>query len=172
MYNDLGESIGKFLDYEVAQFDIRVISGSTLPVNRWAYLEELKDMMQMGVVDEVAVLAEADVRNKDKIMQRKSMVHQLQGQLEGLQQQLSDKEGAIETLERQLVQAGIKSKVLQGAMEVDKKVHDTKTKLEKDRLASEAQSKAFRDREQLEGEQAIKQIREQASINNKQVKGS
>lgn len=169
MYNDLGESVGKFMDYEVAKFDVRVVSGSTLPVNRWAYLEEMKDMMQMGIVDDVAVLAEADVRNKDKIMRRKNIVSQLQGKLQGMEQQLSDKEGAIETLERQLIQAGIKSKVLQGAMEVNKKVHDTKTKLDKDRLASEAQHKNYRNKEKLEAEQALKEIREQTNMytNNK-----
>ena len=39
LYNDMGEAIGKWRDYAAAKFDIRVISGSTLPVNRWAYLE-------------------------------------------------------------------------------------------------------------------------------------
>ena len=34
MYNDMGEAIGKYLDYGSAQFDVRIIGGSTLPVNR------------------------------------------------------------------------------------------------------------------------------------------
>ena len=37
MYNDYGQVIGKFKDYNVAKFDVRIIAGSTLPVNRWAY---------------------------------------------------------------------------------------------------------------------------------------
>ena len=49
-------------------------------------------------------------------------------QLEGMEKQMQDKEGTIETLERQLVQAGIKSKVMQGEMEVNRKVAETKAK--------------------------------------------
>jgi hypothetical protein len=47
IYNDLGEAIGKFNDYAAAKFDVRIVAGSTLPVNRWAYLEELKQLMQL-----------------------------------------------------------------------------------------------------------------------------
>ena len=73
VYNDMGEAIGKSMDISAHKFDIRVISGSTLPVNRWAYLEELKQLMQLGIVDDIAVLAETDIKNKDKIVQRKSL---------------------------------------------------------------------------------------------------
>ena len=37
IYNDMGEAIGKSMDITAHKFDIRIISGSTLPVNRWAY---------------------------------------------------------------------------------------------------------------------------------------
>ena len=46
---------------------------------------------------------------------------------------MKDKEGTIETLERQLVQAGIKDKIKSGEMEVKKDV-----------LQTEAQQKLFR----------------------------
>ena len=46
IYNDMGEAIGKSMDISAQKFDIRIVSGSTLPVNRWAYLEELKQLMQ------------------------------------------------------------------------------------------------------------------------------
>ena len=69
MYNDLGEAIGKFHDYASSKFDIRIISGSTLPVNRWAYLDELKELMKLGVIDDIALLSETDIRNKEKIAQ-------------------------------------------------------------------------------------------------------
>ena len=84
------------MDYGSAQFDVRVIAGSTLPVNRWAYLAELKELMQFGVIDDIAVLAETDVRNKEQIAKRKSLYSQLQGQLGQLQESLKDKDGTIE----------------------------------------------------------------------------
>jgi len=144
MYNDMGKGIGKFMDYEVAKFDVRIIAGSTMPVNRWAYLEELKQLMQLGVVDDVAVLAETDIRNKDKIMKRKSLIGQLQSQVQSMQDAMTDKDGAIETLERQLIQAGIKSKVLQGAMEVNKKVNQTKSQIEKSYNKTELEQQLLR----------------------------
>jgi len=111
IYNDLGKAIGKWNDYGAAKFDVRIVAGSTLPVNRWAYLAELKELMKLGIVDDIAVLAETDIRNKEQISKRKSLYAQLKGALAELQEKMKDKEGTIETLERQLVQAGIRDKV-------------------------------------------------------------
>ena len=113
IFNDMGEAIGKSMDYSAAKFDVKVVAGSTLPINRWAYLAELKELLQLGVVDDLAVLAETDIKKKDLIAKRKSIYSQLQGQLSQMQEALKDKDGTIETLERQLVQAGIKGKVMQ-----------------------------------------------------------
>ena len=144
IYNDLGQAIGKFHDYAAARFDIRIVAGSTLPVNRWAYLEELKELMKLGIVDDMAVLAETDIRNKEKIVQRKSLYSQLQGQVNQLSEAIKDKEGTIETLERQLVQAGIKGKVMQAEVEIAKQKGDVKNKAEKQYLETEAQQKLLR----------------------------
>ena len=126
MYNDLGEAIGKYHDYGAAKFDVRVVAGSTLPVNRWAYLAELKELLQFGVVDDLAVLAETDLRNKEQIAKRKSLYAQLSGQVEQLSEAIKDKDGTIETLERQLVQAGIKGKVMAAEMEISKQKSEVK----------------------------------------------
>jgi hypothetical protein len=130
-YNDLGIAVGKFKDYATAKFDIRVISGSTLPINRWAYLAELKELLAQGVVDDMAVLAETDIRNKEQIAKRKSLYAQLSGQVQQLSEAIKDKDGTIETLERQLVQAGIKNKVMQADVEINKKKEQVKGELGK-----------------------------------------
>jgi hypothetical protein len=141
LYNDLGEAIGKLNDYQAAKFDVRIIAGSTLPVNRWAYLSELKELLQMGVVDDIAVLSETDIKNKENIAKRKSMYAQLQGQLQSLEESVKDKEGTIETLQRQLVQAGIKGKVQDAEMEITKQKEQFKTGLKKAYLQTEAEQK-------------------------------
>jgi len=141
LYNDMGEAIGKSMDYSAAKFDVTIVAGSTLPVNRWAYLEELKQLMQLGVVDDIAVLAETDLRNKEGIAKRKSLYSQLQGQISQMEEAIQDKEGTIETLERQLVQAGIKSKVLQGEMELEKNKQDIRGSRQSALLETEAQQK-------------------------------
>ena len=144
MYNDMGEAIGKSMDYESAKFDVRVVAGSTLPVNRWAYLAELKELMQAGVVDDIAVLAETDIRNKEQIAKRKSLYAQMQGQIGQMEEALKDKEGTIETLERQLVQAGIKGKVMQAEMEINKQKEQEKSKINKEGLETQAKAKNLR----------------------------
>lgn len=111
IFNDMGDAIGKWNDYGSAKFDVKIVSGSTLPVNRWAYLAEMKELMRLGVVDDLAVLAETDIKDKSAIAKRKSIYQQLQKTVQSLQEQLKDKTGTIETLERQLVQAGIRDKV-------------------------------------------------------------
>ena len=141
IYNDMGKAIEKSMDYQNAKFDVRIISGSTMPVNRWAYLEELKQLLQFGVVDDVAVLAETDLKNKEQIIQRKSLYAQLQGQVQGLESQLKDASGTIETLTRQLVQAGIKSEVLKASKYIDKKKEQLKGDYQREYLKTEAQQK-------------------------------
>ena len=144
MYNDRGQAIGKWKDYASAKFDVKIVAGSTLPINRWAYLEELKQLMNLGVVDDVAVLAETDIRNKEQIVKRKSVYAQLKQELSAKDEEIKNKAGTIETLERQLVQAGIKNKIMQGDVEVNKKTHDAKSTIEKEKLESQAMQKHLR----------------------------
>jgi hypothetical protein len=96
------------------------------------------EMMKLGIVDDVAVLAEADIKNKEQIAQRKSLMAQMRGQLEKAQDMLKDKEGTIETLERQLVQAGIKDKVRMAEHDMRKQILDTSAKLKGDTAAARA----------------------------------
>ena len=50
---------------------------------------------------------------------------QLRNQLEEMQNIVTDREGTIETLERQLVQTGIKSKVQDADMQIQKDLLET-----------------------------------------------
>ena len=133
IYNDYGEAISKYKDYSSARFDIRVVSGATMPVNRWALLEEYFKWFQAGLIDDIAMVAETDIRNKKQLIQRKSMYSQLQSQVQGMEESLKDKDGTIETLQRQLVQAGIKMQVGTASNEI-----------RKDLLETEAQQKVLR----------------------------
>ena len=125
IFNDYGKAIGKWMDYESGRFDVRIIAGATLPLNRWALLEEYFKWYQAGLIDDIAMLAETDIRNKDKIVERKSMLSQMQGQLQSIQGLIKEKDGTIETLQRQLVQAGIKMKVGDASNEIRKDVLET-----------------------------------------------
>jgi len=128
IYNDFTGAVEQYHDYSSARFDIRIVSGSTMPVNRWARLAEYKDLLQLGVVDDIAVLAETDISHKDKIAERKSLMSQLKQRVDGLEDELKDKEGTIETLQRQNIQLGIKDKVRQVEHDMRKKLLDSGAK--------------------------------------------
>jgi hypothetical protein len=161
VYNDYGEAIGRYKDYATARFDIRVVAGATMPVNRWALLEEYFRWFQAGLIDDIAMIGETDIRNKEKIVERKSVYAQLQSQLSSMEESMKDKDGTIETLERQLVQSGIKMKVGQASNEIRKDVIDTQAqqkllkgmlKVEFQRLRDEMRNDLKQDKEQSEKE--------------------
>ena len=116
-----------------------------MPINRWAYVAELKELMQLGVIDDIALLGETDIKNKEQIAQRKSMYAQLQSQAASQEEQIKDLNGTIETLERQLVQAGIKGQVIQAAVEINKTKEQVKGEINKGYTETEAKQKVLRD---------------------------
>ena len=100
--------------------------------------------MQLGVIDDIALLAETDIKNKENIVKRKSLYSQLQSRLGQMEEALKDKEGTIETLERQLVQAGIKMKVGQAEIEINKKKEEVKSGINKEYVETEGKQKLLR----------------------------
>tara|TARA_R100001082_G_scaffold105361_1_gene77386 strand:+ start:845 stop:3106 length:2262 start_codon:yes stop_codon:yes gene_type:complete len=147
IFNDFGDSINKWNDYATAQFDVRIIGGSTLPLNRWALLEEYFKWYQSGLIDDIAMLQETDVRNKEAIIKRKSVYMQLRNKLEEMESLVKDRNGTIETLERQLVQSGIKQKV-----------QDADMSIQKDVLESEAAQSSYRDKLKNETNTKMKEL--------------
>jgi|TARA_R110000765_G_scaffold25361_1_gene62711 hypothetical protein len=163
IFNDYGKAIGKWMDYESSKFDVRIIAGATLPLNRWALLEEYFKWYQAGLIDDVAMIAETDIRNKKQLVDRKSVYSQLQSQVEQMTEAIKDNQGTIETLERQLVQAGIKMKVNEASQKVNKEM-----------VTTEGQQKLLRSMMQGEFQMAkkelsreLKSVVEQAKIDTK-----
>ena len=156
IYNDYGEAIGRWNDYSTARFDIRIVSGTTMPLNRWALLEEYFKWFQAGLIDDIAMLGESDIRNKESIIERKSLYAQLQQSIKQMEESIKGKDGTIETLERQLVQAGIKHKVNVGEKEIVKDV-----------LTTEAQQKTLRNAMKNEFEMAKRELKNRVEIDKK-----
>ena len=129
IYPDLTRDIEKYHDYESTTFDIKVKPGSTLPVNRWAVLERYEKWFEIGIVDDIAFLAETDVKNKEELIKRKSIYAQLSQENEALKEALKQKEGTIETFTRELEHSGIKEKVKKAEVEIDKVVNKVKSEI-------------------------------------------
>jgi hypothetical protein len=131
IYNDFGEVIKRYNDYASSKFDVRIVAGSTQPVNRWALLEEYFKWYQAGLIDDIAMLEQTDIRNKKAIIQRKSVVSQLQQQLAQMEESMKDLQGQNETLERQIVQSGIQEKINEGTREINKELDNTMVQQQK-----------------------------------------
>ena len=125
IYNDFGEVVQRFNDYQSAKFDVRIVAGATQPVNRWALQDEYFKWFQAGLIDDIAMLEQTDIRNKKALVQRKSLYSQLQQQLAQMEETIKNQEGEIQTLERQVVQSGIQDKIIEGSKVVDKELHKT-----------------------------------------------
>lgn len=105
IYNDMGEAIEKAFNYEEAKFDVYYVSGSSLPVNRWALLDQYLQWLQVGVIDDIAFLSVTDIPNKQDIIKRKSLLVQMKQQLEALQEELKQKDAQMQMLQKQLINA-------------------------------------------------------------------
>ncbi len=160
LYNDYGDVIGKYKDYASARFDVRIVAGATMPVNRWALLEEYFKWFQAGLIDDIAMIAETDIRNKKQIVERKSVYSQLQSQVASMEEAVKDKDGTIETLQRQLVQAGIKMKVGDAGNEIRKDVLETEAQQKLLRGMLKVEFEKLRDEMKMDMESAKEDVAE------------
>ena len=119
-YNDFGKVIGKYNDYASARFDVKIVAGSTLPVNRWALVDEFFKWFQAGAVDDIAFIEQADIPNKERLIERMSRMAQMSKQLQGLERDNEDLKGLVERLKTQIVQGDIKHTSAREQMRVEK----------------------------------------------------
>jgi len=74
IYDDMGEAIEKAYNYEEAKFDVYYVPDSTMPINRWALLDQYLTWLQAGVIDDIAFLSLTDIPDKEKIIERREKV--------------------------------------------------------------------------------------------------
>ena len=121
-------------------------------------------MMSMGIIDDIAVLEQPHIRNKHKIIQRKSLYSQLQKQIKGMEEEIKKLKGTNETLERQVIQSNIKSKTMAQASEVERQTMASKANIYKQELESKAQQKLYRnilEKEMLDSRDKINKMNDE-----------
>jgi hypothetical protein len=129
IYSTMGEIIGRINDIRFVKYNVKFVSGSTRPSNRAAREEMYWKYYQGGLIDDRMMLMETNVKNKEALLKRKSLYAQLNGQLQQAGERIKDLEGTIETLERQLVQAGIRVKINEADKQIYKETVETKEKI-------------------------------------------
>mgnify|MGYP003112086261 CR=1 FL=1 len=103
LYDDKNNEIKIFNDISVGKYDIIVVTGSTLPSNRYAELEFYMDAYQKGLIDRQEVLKKTEVFDMQGVMERTDTISKLQQQLQGAQEQIKKLKGDMQSRDREAV---------------------------------------------------------------------
>lgn len=95
------DMIGKINDITVGKYDLKVIAGSTQPVNRWARFEYYKEMLQLGAIDREEFLKQTEIVDIEGVLERTSEIVQLQQALAQAQEQIKQLSGDLQTATRE-----------------------------------------------------------------------
>jgi len=96
-----GEFLGRINDITVGKYDIVMVSGSTLPSNRWARFEYYMQLYQQGLIDQIEVLKQTDVADMEGVMERQSQMKQMQGTIQQQEETIKDLQGDLQTAQRE-----------------------------------------------------------------------
>jgi len=103
--NIYNENEYRIQDITVGKYDLQVVSGSTLPSNRWMLLGEYREMYREGLVDQQAVLKKAEFPDSEEIIERMDMIKNLSMQLQQAQETIKGLQGDMQTREREVFHA-------------------------------------------------------------------
>jgi hypothetical protein len=98
-------SVSKFHDVGSGRYDLVVVSGSTLPTNRMALMQNYMEMYKMGLIDQVEVLKKSELVDIDGVLERSGQMQQLAQQNEQLQAELKKVQGDLQTANREELHA-------------------------------------------------------------------
>jgi hypothetical protein len=101
LYDDIGNLVGKVNDITIGKYDVIVLSGSTLPSNRWARFEYYMQLYQSGLIDQIEVLKQTDVADMEGVLERAGQMQQMQAQVQQQAEQIKDLKGDLQTAQRE-----------------------------------------------------------------------
>ena len=161
-YDDKSQAIGEMMnDLTIGQYDVNIIGNSTMPSNRWGEWSIYMEAYQAGLIDRTEALMKTDIFDKEGVLQRMDIIQQLQGQLQGAQEQIKKLSGDLQTAHRESIASRKRTEVEKfkgklketeldsktaNMMQVDKLTNAVKLEVEKSRLRGQAQA----DKEKLQ----------------------
>jgi len=101
IYDDKSGEVSVMNDISRGHFDVVVVTGSTLPTNRYAQLEMYMDAYKNGIIDKTEVLKKTEVFDKEGVLERTDTVGQLQKQLKSMEETIKELKGDLQTRERE-----------------------------------------------------------------------
>ena len=135
LYDDKTGEVNVVNDISRGSFDVVVVTGSTLPTNRYAQLELYMDAYKNGIIDKREVLKKTEVFDMEGVLERTDAVQQLTQQLEQSKETIKKLQGDMQTREREVYHAKQRA-------EIEK----FKADLDKTKVESKASSKLFEKR--------------------------
>tara|TARA_Y100001938_G_scaffold127046_1_gene179534 strand:- start:1444 stop:1929 length:486 start_codon:yes stop_codon:yes gene_type:complete len=93
--------MGKVNDITIGKYDVIVLSGSTLPSNRWARFEYYMQLYSSGLIDQIEVLKQTDVADMEGVMQRAGQMQQMQQQIQAQTDEIKKLKGDLQTAQRE-----------------------------------------------------------------------
>lgn len=115
VFDSFGTAIGRALDVTTGMYDAVVVTGSTLPHNRFAMLDYYIELKREGIIDAEEVLKKTDVVDAEGVRKRISMISQQSQQIEQLQAALQTLQGDLQTREREVYHARLALEVERGS---------------------------------------------------------
>jgi hypothetical protein len=127
----------RFHDVTLGRYDVKVVSGSTLPTNRMAMLNTYMQMYQAGLIDQVEVLKKSELVDIDGVLARSGQAVQMQQQMNMLQEELKKVKGDLQTATREELHAKKRLEVEKFSSDLDKISNraESATQLYKARIA-------------------------------------
>ena len=120
LYDDKSGEVEVINDISRGAFDVIVVTGSTLPTNRYAQLEMYMDAYEKGIIDKKEVLKKTEVFDMEGVLERTDLVGKLQGELEGAQEEIKKLKGDMQTREREIYHAKQKAELEKFKSNLDK----------------------------------------------------
>ena len=151
MYDDKTKELVKIEnDITSGQFDVRVVSGSTMPNNKHAEYQMYLEAFQLGLIDRTEALKKSEIFDKEGVLQRTGEIQRAQQVIAQLQDQIKILSGDLQTAQRESMSD-------RKRVEVQK----FKTDLNKVVTGAKAQQKVNTERSKRQEEQQV-----QAGINS------
>ena len=139
MYDDYGRVIGVLNNVMVGRYDVVVVTGSTLPTNRFAQLEFYMEAYEKGIIDRQEVLKKTEIFDQEGVMQRTDLIQQLQQQLQQYEEEIKSLKGDLQTAQRETMHAKQETELARFKSSIDgsRMQVDHSTKLYGERLNDE-----------------------------------
>tara|TARA_R110002110_G_scaffold2510_3_gene11765 strand:+ start:3532 stop:5703 length:2172 start_codon:yes stop_codon:yes gene_type:complete len=102
-YDDYTETFQKHNDINLGTYDVVVVTGTTLPTNRYAQLELYMDAYKNGIIDKMEVLKKTEIFDVEGVLKRTDTIEQLTAQLEQANEMIKSLEGDMQSRDRENV---------------------------------------------------------------------